>query len=91
MVRWRIKKHRPSQPTRAVLRRISLMMASNPVVKDVNLVLFSLANVSRQLAGGPPLAPPRSFSEQLPFGLHNAVSVYAQEARKAAQEYQPSS
>jgi len=60
-VRWRIKKHRPSQPTRAVLRRISLMTASNPAVEDVNLVLFSLANVSRQLAGGPPLAPPRSF------------------------------
>ena len=46
-VRWRVKKHRPSQPTRAVLRRISLMMASNPTVEDVNLVLFSLANVSR--------------------------------------------
>ena len=44
---WRIKKRRPSQPTRAVLRRIALMMASNPAVEDVNLVLFSLANVSR--------------------------------------------
>ena len=46
-VRWRVKKHRPSQPTRPVLRRISLMMASNPTVEDINLVLFSLANVSR--------------------------------------------
>ena len=46
-VRWRVKKHRPSRPTRAVLRSISLMMASNPAVEDVNLVLFSLANVSR--------------------------------------------
>ena len=51
-VHWRIKKHRPSQPTRAVLRCISLMMASNPTVEDVNLVIFFLANVSRQLAGG---------------------------------------
>ena len=62
-VRWRIKKCRPSQPTRAVLRRIALMMASNLAVVDVNLVLFSLANVSRQLTGGPPLPTPRSFSE----------------------------
>ena len=90
-VRWRIKKHRPSQPTRAVLRRISLMMASNPAVEDVNLVLFSLANVSRQLVGGPPLVPPRSFSEWLPFGLRNAASVYAREAHKAAQRFQPAS
>ena len=67
------------------------MMASNPTVEDVNLVLFSLANVSRQLAGGPPLAPPCSFSERLPFGLRNVASVYAREARKATQGYQPAS
>ena len=63
------------------------MMASNPAVEDVNLVLFSLANVSRQLAGGPPLPTPRSFSERLPFGLHNTASIYAWEVRKAAQEF----
>ena len=74
-----------------MLRRISLFMASNPAVEDVNLVLFSLANVSRQLAGGPPLAPPRSFSEQLPFGLRNAASVYVREVHKAAQRFQPAS
>ena len=62
-VRWRIKKRRPSHPTRAVLCRIALMMASNPAVEDVNQILFSLANVSRQLAGGPPLPTPHSFSE----------------------------
>ena len=62
-VRCHIKKRRPSQPTRAVLRRIALMMASNPAIEDINLVLFSLANVSRQLAGGPPLPTPRLFSE----------------------------
>ena len=65
------------------------MMASNPTVEDVNLVLFSLANVSRQLAGGPPLPTPRSFSERLPFGLCNSMSVYAQEMHKAAQGRQP--
>ena len=86
-VRWRIKKRKPSQPTRAVLRRSALMMASNPAVEDINLVLFSLANVSRQLAGGPPLPMPRSFSERLPFGLQNAASVYAREARWAAQGF----
>ena len=51
-IRWHIRKRRPSQPTHAVLCRIALMMASNPAVGDVNLVLFSLANVSWQLAGG---------------------------------------
>ena len=45
-VRWRTKKHKPSQPTRVVLRCIALMMASNPAVEDINLVLFSLANIS---------------------------------------------
>jgi hypothetical protein len=30
-----------------VLRRIALMMATNPAIEDVNLVLFSLANVCR--------------------------------------------
>ena len=74
-IRWRIKKRRPSQPTRAVLRRIALMMASNPAVEDVNLVFFSLANVSRQLTGGPPLPTPHSFLERLPFGLCNSTSV----------------
>ena len=67
------------------------MMASNPAVEDVNLVLFSLANDSRQLAGGPPLSTPRSFSEWLPFGLRNSASVYARELHKAAQGRQPAS
>ena len=70
-----------------MLRRIAFMMACNPTVEDVNLVLFSLANVSRQLAGGPSLPTPCSFSEQLPFGLRNAASVYAREARWAAQGF----
>ena len=53
------------------------------------MVLFSLANVSRQLVGGPPLLTPRSFSERLPFGLRNAVSVYAREVRKTTQGSRP--
>jgi len=61
------------------------MMATYPAVKDVNLALFSLANVSRQLAGGPPLPTPRSFSERLPFGLRNAASIYAREAAQGSQ------
>ena len=72
-----------------MLRYIALMMASTPAVEDVNLVLFSLVNVSRQLAGGPPLPTPRSFSERLPFGLRNSASIYAQEMHKAAQGRQP--
>jgi hypothetical protein len=88
-VRRRIRKRRPSLPTRAVLRRIALMVASNPAVEDVNLVLFSLANIFRQLAGGPPLVTPRSFSEQLPFGLRNSASVYARELHKATQGRRP--
>ena len=74
-----------------MLRRIALMMVSNPAVEDVNLVLFSLVNVSRQLAGGPPLPTPCSFSERLPFGLRNSASIYAREMHKAAQGRQPTS
>ena len=74
-----------------MLRGIALMMATNPAVEDVNLVLFSLANVSRQLAGGPLLLTPRSFLERLPFGLRNSTSVYAQETHKTAQGRQPTS
>jgi hypothetical protein len=67
------------------------MMASKPATEDVNLVLFSLANVSRQLAGRPLLPTLRSFSERLPFGLRNAASIYAREVRKASQGFQPAS
>jgi hypothetical protein len=70
-----------------VLRRIALMMASNPTVENVNLVLFYLANVFQQLAGGLPLPTPRSFSKRLPFSLRNSASVYARELHKAASPY----
>ena len=88
-IRWRLRKRKSSQPTRAVLRRIALMMATNPTAEDVNLVLYSLANVSRQLAGGPLLPPPRSFSERLLFGLRNSVGTYAREMHKAMRGHQP--
>ena len=65
------------------------MMATYPAVKDVNLALFSLANVSRQLAGGPLLPPPRSFSERLPFGLRNSAGTYTREMHKAMRGHQP--
>ena len=74
-----------------MLCRIALMMASNPAAEDVNLVLYSLANVSRQLVGGPPLPPPRSFSEQLPHGLRNSAGTYARETRKVMHGHLPTS
>ena len=81
-IRRRIRKHKPSQPTRAVLRRIALMMVSNPAAEDVNLVLYSLAYDSQQLVSGPPLSPPRSFSKLLPYGLRNSAGTYARETCK---------
>ena len=74
-----------------MLHRIALMMASNPAAEDVNLVLYSLANISRQLAGGPPLPPPHSFSERLSFGLRNFAGTYARETHKVIRGYQPTS
>lgn len=38
-------------------RRIVLLLASNPSAEDIDMVLFSLDNVSRQLAGRTPLSP----------------------------------
>ena len=67
------------------------MMASNLAAEDVNLVLYSLVNASRQLVGGPPLPPPRSFSERLPFGLRNSAGTYAREMHKAMHGHQPTS
>ena len=74
-----------------MLRCIVLMMASNPAAEDINLVLYSLANVSRQLAGRPPLPPPRSLSEQLPYSLCNSAGTYAREMRKVMHGHQPTS
>ena len=72
----RIKKCRPSRPTCAVLRHIALMIASNPAAEDVDLILYSLANVSRQLTSGTLLPPPYSTPEQLGFSLANSVDTY---------------
>ena len=65
------------------------MMASNSAAEDVNLVLYSLANIVRQLAGGPPLPPPRSFSERPAFGLRNSADMYVRETHKIMREHQP--
>jgi hypothetical protein len=40
---------------------------------------------------GPPLPPPRLFSEQLPFGLRNSADTYAREMHKAMRGHQPTS
>ena len=72
-----------------MLCRIALMMASNPATEDVDLVLYSLANVSRQVVGGPPLPPPRSFSERPAFGLRNSADAYVWEMYKIMRGRQP--
>jgi hypothetical protein len=65
-----------------VLRHIAVMMASNPAAQDVDLVLYSLANVSRQLVGGSQLPSPRSFSKRPAFGLLNSADTYVRETHK---------
>jgi hypothetical protein len=72
-----------------VFRRIALMMASNLAAEDINLVLYSLANVSPQLAGGPPMLPPRSFSERPVLVLRNSAGTYVRVTHKIMRGRQP--
>jgi hypothetical protein len=71
----------------AVLRRIALMMASKPAVEDFDMVLYSLANVSQQLRGGPPLPSPQSPPASFVFGQANPTNTYVQEARETVREH----
>ena len=87
----RTRKRRPSQPVRAVLRHIELMMDSNPAVEDVDMVLYSLANVSRLLKGGPPLPPPQSPPGSFVFGQANSASTCVRETRKTMREHRSTS
>ena len=87
MLRPYTRKRRPSRPMRVVLWRIALMMASNPAAEDVDMVLYSLANISRQLRGGPPLPPLQLPPAPFVFGQANSANTYAQEAREIMREH----
>ena len=52
------------------------MIASNPAAEDVDLILYSLANVSRQLTSGTLLPPPYSTPEHLWFSMVNSMDTY---------------
>lgn len=66
-------------------------MASNPAAEDVDLVLYSLANVTWQLRGGPPLPPPRSPPTPFVFRQANSANAKVRETRKAMHEHRPTS
>ena len=62
------------------------MMASNPAAEDVDLVLYLLAIVSRQLRSGSSLLPPRSPPGPFVFGQANSASTHVRETRRTMRE-----
>jgi hypothetical protein len=66
----------------ALARRIELMLSDNPSASNMDLLLFSLRNIFRQLSKGTLLSLPRSPHGRSLFGLTNAASVYSKELRR---------
>jgi hypothetical protein len=66
-----------------------LLLVPCPAAEDVDLILYSLANVSRELTGGTPLSTPCPSREHAAFGLVDFADTYVQEVHRTMRERQP--